>query len=51
MEGGGSISRHHTKDAAVTAGRTAARARQTEHLIHNMDGTIAYRNSYKVPDP
>jgi hypothetical protein len=23
-----------------------AKARKTEHLIHNMDGTIAERNSY-----
>jgi hypothetical protein len=46
VEGGAVISRHYTKDAAVTAGRAAARRRRTEHLIHNMDGTIASRNSY-----
>lgn len=46
VEGGQVLSRHRTKDAAVAAGRTAAKAGRTEHLIHNMDGTIAYRNSY-----
>lgn len=46
VEGGGTLSRHYKKDAAVSAGRAEARRRRTEHLIHNMDGTIAYRNSY-----
>jgi uncharacterized protein DUF2188 len=34
------------KEMAVAAGRTEARRRQTEHVIHNEDGTIAERNSY-----
>ncbi len=37
---------HATKAAAVVAGRAMAQARRTEHVIHNMDGTIAERNSY-----
>jgi hypothetical protein len=35
-----------TKEAAVEAGRTEARRRQTEHVIHNEDGSIAERSSY-----
>ncbi len=35
-----------TKEDAVEAGRAEARRRQTEHLIHNEDGSIAERNSY-----
>jgi hypothetical protein len=31
---------------AEEAGRDAARRRQTEHVIHNSDGTIGERNSY-----
>jgi hypothetical protein len=46
VEGGGAISRHAEKATAVEAGREAARARRTEHVIHNLDGTIAGRNSY-----
>ncbi len=34
------------KDDAVSAGRQEAVARQTEHHIHNLDGTIAEKNSY-----
>jgi uncharacterized protein DUF2188 len=37
---------HETKAAAVHAGRQTAEARQSEHVIRNMDGTIAQRNSY-----
>jgi hypothetical protein len=37
---------HETKDAAVAAGREEAISRQTEHVIHNQDGTIGERNSY-----
>jgi hypothetical protein len=33
-------------EEAVAAGRAMARAERTEHLIHNLDGTIAERNSY-----
>jgi Uncharacterized protein conserved in bacteria (DUF2188) len=45
-EGGGALSRHSTKAEAVEDGRQLARARRTEHVIHNVDGTIAERNSY-----
>ena len=37
---------HATKAEAVKRGRELAIAAKTEHLIHNMDGTIAERNSY-----
>lgn len=37
---------HATKDAAVEAGRTRAKADKTEHVIHNQDGTISEHNSY-----
>jgi hypothetical protein len=46
IEGEGFLSRHRTKDEAVGAGRDEGRRRRTEHVIHNMDGTIAERNSY-----
>jgi len=39
-----------TEAEAVQAGRDEARRRQTEHVIHNEDGSISERNSY-VPDP
>lgn len=42
----GPASVHPTKDAAVARGREMAIAAQTEHVIHNMDGTISERNSY-----
>ena len=35
-----------TKDEAVEDGRAEARRRQTEHVIHNEDGSIGERNSY-----
>ena len=35
-----------TKRVAVAGGRDEAIARQTEHVIHNEDGSIAERNSY-----
>jgi hypothetical protein len=34
------------KADAVEAGRREARRRETEHVIHNRDGTIAKRTSY-----
>jgi len=46
VEGNGQLSSHATKEEAVAAGRDAARARRTEHVIHHVDGTIAERNSY-----
>ena len=39
-----------TKAEAVEAGRGEAQRRQTEHVIHNEDGSIGERNSYR-PDP
>jgi hypothetical protein len=35
-----------TKEEAVAAGRALASERTTEHVIHNLDGEIAERNSY-----
>ena len=35
-----------TKEEAVDAGRAEARRRETEHVIHREDGSIAERNSY-----
>ena len=35
-----------TKAEAVEAGREEARRGQTEHVVHNQDGTIGARNSY-----
>lgn len=46
VEGGQQLSAHRTKDAAVEAGRTEAKRQRTEHVIHNLDGTIGSRNSY-----
>lgn len=46
VEGGGAISRHADKAAAVGVGREAARARRTEQVIHDLDGAITERNSY-----
>ena len=47
VEGGDRASSvHATKDEAVKRGRELAIAAKTEHVIHNMDGTIASRNSY-----
>ena len=34
------------KEDAVEAGRAEARRRQTEHVIHNEDGSISERHSY-----
>jgi hypothetical protein len=42
---------HDTKETAVAAGRAAAISRQTEHVIHNQDGTIGERNSYGNDPP
>jgi uncharacterized protein DUF2188 len=35
-----------TKAEAVAVGRGEAKRRETEHVIHNEDGSIAERNSY-----
>ena len=37
---------HDTKQEAVRVGRDEARERKVEHIIRNLDGTIAERNSY-----
>ncbi|QBX57297.1 DUF2188 domain-containing protein [Nocardioides seonyuensis] len=37
---------YDTKEQAVGVGREEARERQVEHLISNLDGTIAERNTY-----
>ena len=45
IEGQSEINGHYvTKDAAVAAGRSEAQARETEHVIHNQDGTISAPN-------
>jgi hypothetical protein len=44
-DAGGSQS-YSTKEEAQAAGRNLARQGQTEHVIHNEDGSIAERNSY-----
>ena len=36
-----------TKEVAGSAGREEAIRRKTEHVIHNQDGTISERNSYR----
>jgi uncharacterized protein YdaT len=47
VEGGDrASSAHTTKEQAVQRGRELASNRRTEHVVHNMDGSIAYRNSY-----
>jgi hypothetical protein len=35
-----------SKDSAVAAGRLQALAARTEHIVHKLDGTFDYRNSY-----
>lgn len=35
-----------TKQEAMEAGRSESRRRQTEHVIHNEDGSIGERHSY-----
>ena len=36
---------HERKEAAVAAGRAGAILRQTEHVIHNEDGSFGERDS------
>ena len=38
--------RYETKAEAIEVGRSEARRRATEHVIHNEDGSIGERNSY-----
>lgn len=44
--GGKSFGSHRTKAEAVAAARAIARERKTELVVHNMDGKIAWKNSY-----
>jgi hypothetical protein len=44
--GGSAFDSHSTKAAAVAAGRVVAMREKSEHIIHDMDGTIGSRNSY-----
>jgi hypothetical protein len=46
MVNGKAVSRHRTKDMAVTAGREIARRLAVEHTIHLSDGKIGEKNSY-----
>ena len=47
VEGGEEFGRGYaTKEEAIAAGRDRADRDETEHLIHNQDGTISQRNSY-----
>lgn len=39
-------SSHPTKQAAVTAGRSAATEEEAEHVIKNLDGRTQERNTY-----
>lgn len=45
-QGGEIVSRHHTQTAAQDAGRSLAKAGQTEHVVHNTNGQIGTKNSY-----
>ncbi len=44
--GGRTVSVHRKKSTAQAAGRTAAKKRKTEHVIHNWNGRIGESNSY-----
>lgn len=37
---------HRTKQRAVSHGRRLARRWKVEHTVHNLDGRIAWKNSY-----
>ena len=39
------VSKHLRKDTPTERGREIAKALHTEHSIHNLDGTIARKNS------
>ena len=41
---------HDKKEPAQAAGQKAAKQNHAELLVHNRDGTLAERNTYK-PDP
>jgi hypothetical protein len=42
------ISRHDTEQAAIDAGRAAARSQRSDLLIHGHDGEIRERDSYRI---
>lgn len=46
LPGGKVLSNHRTKATAEKSGRTQAKARKAEHVIHKVDGTIGEKNSY-----
>ena len=47
IEGAGEIlATFDTRVEAVQAGKEEAREREVEHIVHNLDGTIAERESY-----
>lgn len=48
---GRAISKHPTKQEAESAGRDVARRDKVEHYIHNQDGQIGERNTYRPKDP
>ena len=40
------LSKHTSKAEAIARGRHYARRRSAEHVIHNLDGTVAERRTY-----
>lgn len=40
------VSKHRRKETATKAGRSAARAHNSDHYIHNLNGQIGRANSY-----
>jgi hypothetical protein len=42
------MSRHDSEEAAIDAGRVAARSQQSDLLIHGHDGEIRERDSYRT---
>jgi hypothetical protein len=47
LEGYGEIIRFATREEAIAGGRERAQRTATEHVIHNQDGTIDERRSYR----
>jgi hypothetical protein len=41
------ISRHSSMSEAIESGRDYARTRSTEHLVHDRDGLVADRRSFR----
>jgi hypothetical protein len=46
LPGGKVLSNHRTKATAEKSGRSQAKARKAEHVIHRVDGSIGENNSY-----